>query len=149
MRYRVSIPEPHSHLIRVALEVSHPGDALECVFPVWTPGSYLVREFSRHLECIEADDGAGRRLPVVRLDKHRFRVDAQGRPRCGSATASTPTTPPSGPPTSTAPTATGTGRTSSSTRRGGWEPVEVAVAPPPGWRVSTAMEGGPVALHGA
>ena len=27
---------------------------------------------------IEADDGAGRRLPVLRLDKHRFRVDAGG-----------------------------------------------------------------------
>jgi len=40
--------------------------------------SYLVREFSRHLESIEADDGSGTRLPVVRLDKHRFRVDAGG-----------------------------------------------------------------------
>jgi len=81
MRYRVSIPEPHAHLVRVVLEVSRPGEGLECVFPVWTPGSYLVREFARHVEGFTAEDGAGRALRVDRLDKHRFRVDAHGADR--------------------------------------------------------------------
>ena len=76
MRYRVSMPEPHSHLFEVEAVLDAPGASPVLALPVWTPGSYLVREFARHLEGIEADDGAGRKLPVVRLDKHRFRVDA-------------------------------------------------------------------------
>jgi predicted metalloprotease with PDZ domain len=46
--------------------------------PVWTPGSYLVREYARHLEGLEARDGEGDSLPTVRVDKHRFRVETRG-----------------------------------------------------------------------
>jgi predicted metalloprotease with PDZ domain len=76
MRYRLSLPEPHSHLFHVEMRVDRPGHATELVLPVWTPGSYLVREFSRHLEGLAAEDGQGRPLRVERLDKHRFRVEA-------------------------------------------------------------------------
>jgi predicted metalloprotease with PDZ domain len=78
MRYRLSMPEPHSHLLHVEMAVDRPGDALDLVFPVWTPGSYLVREFARHVEGMAAEDGGGRRLPLERLDKHRFLVRAGG-----------------------------------------------------------------------
>src|SRR5512147_1181307 len=81
MRYRVSMEEPHSHLFGVEAVLDRPGPAPVLALPVWTPGSYLVREFARHLERIEADDGEGNRLPVARLDKHRFRVDAGTAPR--------------------------------------------------------------------
>ena len=76
MRYRVSMSEPHSHLFEIEAVLEAPGASPVLALPVWTPGSYLVREFARHLERIEADDGSGRKLPVLRLDKHRFRVDA-------------------------------------------------------------------------
>jgi predicted metalloprotease with PDZ domain len=81
MRYRVSMPEPHSHLFHVEVEVDRPGAETVLAMPVWTPGSYLVREFARHLEGIEAEDGSGRRLPLSRLDKHRFRAAAGGADR--------------------------------------------------------------------
>ena len=76
------MPEPHGHLFHVELEVEDPGDELVLALPVWTPGSYLVREFSRHVEGLTAEDGSGRPLAVERLDKHRFRVAA-----CGAARA--------------------------------------------------------------
>jgi predicted metalloprotease with PDZ domain len=78
MRYRVSMPEPHGHLFHVELAVERPGDALVLAMPVWTPGSYLVREFARHVEDFAAEDGTGRPLAVERLDKRRFRVSAHG-----------------------------------------------------------------------
>ncbi len=81
MRYRVSMPEPHSHLFHVEAWIDAPGDECEIAFPVWTPGSYLVREFARHVERIGAEDGEGRALPLERLDKHRFRLAAGGAPR--------------------------------------------------------------------
>ena len=74
MHYRVSMPEPHGHLFHVVLTVDRPADGLVLALPVWTPGSYLVREYVRHLEGLTAEDGSGRALEVERLDKRRFRV---------------------------------------------------------------------------
>jgi predicted metalloprotease with PDZ domain len=76
MRYRLSMPEPHTHLFHVEAEVDAPGGDVELVFPVWTPGSYLVREYARHLEGLSASDGEGAPLPLERLDKHRVLVRA-------------------------------------------------------------------------
>jgi predicted metalloprotease with PDZ domain len=78
-RYRVSMPRPHTHLFEV--EARFPGqDVLEAVLPVWTPGSYLVREYARHVQQIMAVDEAGAALPVERVDKRTWRVQARGRP---------------------------------------------------------------------
>ena len=78
MRYRVSMPDPHGHLFHVEVAVEDPGDVLVLALPVWTPGSYLVREFARHVEGLAAEDGSGRPLEFERLDKHRFRVATHG-----------------------------------------------------------------------
>ena len=68
MRYRLACPSPQTHLFHVALELDRPGPEVEAWLPVWTPGSYLVREFARHLEAIEASDEGGRPLEVRRVD---------------------------------------------------------------------------------
>lgn len=77
MHYRVSMPEPHGHLFHVVLTVDRPADGLVLALPVWTPGSYLVREYVRHIEGLTAEDGSGHALEVERLDKRRFRVAAR------------------------------------------------------------------------
>ncbi len=56
MRYRLSMPEPHSHLFHVELAIEQVAGDPELVFPVWTPGSYLVREYARHVEGLAAAD---------------------------------------------------------------------------------------------
>jgi predicted metalloprotease with PDZ domain len=50
--YRLSIPEPSTHVVHVEMQVdaSEPLTALVLFMPVWTPGSYLVREYARHVE---------------------------------------------------------------------------------------------------
>jgi predicted metalloprotease with PDZ domain len=144
MRHRLSMPEPHSHLFHVEAEIDRPGDALELVFPVWTPGSYLVREFARHLESVEAEDGAGRRLPLERLDKHRLvlragraeRAVVRWRVYANELTVRTchlDGTHGFLNPAAVFPLVRG--------REGERHVVEVRA--PPGWRVSTALEGGP------
>jgi predicted metalloprotease with PDZ domain len=145
MRYRLSLPEPHSHLFHVEAELERPGDAAELVFPVWTPGSYLVREFARHVEGAAADDGAGRRLPLERLDKHRFLVRAAGaervvlRYRVYANELTVRTCHLDGTHgflngAAVFPYAPGRER----------EPHQLEVTPPPGWRVATALAGGPL-----
>jgi predicted metalloprotease with PDZ domain len=78
MRYRLSIPAPRTHQFHVEATLARPGATAELAFPVWTPGSYLVREFARHVEGLSAVDGRGRPLPVARLDKHRVSIAAGG-----------------------------------------------------------------------
>src|SRR5512146_414014 len=82
MRYRVSMPAPHGHLFHVEIVIDAPGEEIVLVMPVWTPGSYLVREFARHVEGLRAEDEYGAELATERLDKHRFRVTTR---RCARA----------------------------------------------------------------
>ncbi|MBL8915911.1 MAG: hypothetical protein JNM17_34755, partial [Archangium sp.] len=49
IRYRVSMSRPHSHLFEVEATFPASHDELVVALPVWTPGSYLVREYSRHV----------------------------------------------------------------------------------------------------
>ncbi|MGZ6030017.1 MAG: M61 family metallopeptidase, partial [Myxococcaceae bacterium] len=79
VRYRVSMSRPHSHLLEV--EALFPAaDVLELVLPVWTPGSYLVREYARHIQELSASDDRGERVPVERADKRTWRLRPHGRP---------------------------------------------------------------------
>ena len=89
MRYRLSLPEPHTHLFHVELELSRPGDA-EIVFPVWTPGSYLVRDFAKHVQELRASAG-GEPVAIERLDKRSFRCAPCAGPP--GSTAGSPTRP--------------------------------------------------------
>jgi hypothetical protein len=73
--YRVAAKAPAAHRFEVAVRVEGaPGPAAVLVLPVWTPGSYMVRDFSRHLVGGTAKDDRGRRLPVEKIRKNAWRV---------------------------------------------------------------------------
>ncbi len=80
VRYRVSMPRPHSHLFEVVAEFPACGDEVTVALPVWTPGSYLVREYARHVQEVSAQTSSGAPLPFTRLDKRSFRVTAKNQP---------------------------------------------------------------------
>ncbi|HXC15890.1 MAG TPA: hypothetical protein VNV60_00465 [Holophagaceae bacterium] len=44
--------------------------------PAWTPGSYLVRDYARFVDRVEAKDGQGRALPLQKVDKQSWRLPA-------------------------------------------------------------------------
>lgn len=49
--YQVAMSEPKSHLFEVTLNIKNwQESSLNLKMPVWTPGSYLVREYSRHIQ---------------------------------------------------------------------------------------------------
>jgi len=74
--YRLTMPEPHTHLFGVEMRVEGVDGPLDLVMPTWTPGSYMVREFARHVLSLRAEDGAGAPLRWTRADKQTWRVDA-------------------------------------------------------------------------
>lgn len=78
-RYTVSMHRPHTRHFDVEGRFDTDGRAaLELTLPVWTPGSYLVREYARHLQEFSAADEAGHALSFRRTDKRTFRVETAG-----------------------------------------------------------------------
>ncbi|MBI2188983.1 MAG: M61 family metallopeptidase [Acidobacteria bacterium] len=81
IRYTLRFPEPHTHYVEVTAVVPTGGrPAVELMMAVWTPGSYLVREYSRHVESVTAANPAGGALAVEKTDKNRWRVTTGGAP---------------------------------------------------------------------
>jgi predicted metalloprotease with PDZ domain len=76
--HRVAIPTPHTHVVHVettiaAISGSLPAE-LVLFMPVWTPGSYLVREYARHVESLQAEAPAS----AHKIRKNAWRVRAYG-----------------------------------------------------------------------
>jgi predicted metalloprotease with PDZ domain len=81
IRYTVSFPAPHTHYMDVSAVFPTGGRAdVELMMAVWTPGSYLVREYARNIENVRATGAGGRALAVEKSDKNRWRVSTGGAP---------------------------------------------------------------------
>ena len=76
VRYRVEVLSPQAHLFAITLEIDHPAPRQRLSLPVWIPGSYLVREFSQHLQHLQATQG-GEPVPLRQLDKNSWQVTAE------------------------------------------------------------------------
>lgn len=82
IRYTLTFPAPESHYVEV--DVSLPTGRqphVELVQPVWTPGSYRIRDYSRHVEALRAESPGGNRLPVEKLRKNHWRLSTWGASR--------------------------------------------------------------------
>jgi predicted metalloprotease with PDZ domain len=74
--YRITPAEPRAHYFQVRLRVADPGPApVRFRMPGWIRGSYLVRDFAKHVVEVSAQDEAGRALRWRRLDKRSLEVD--------------------------------------------------------------------------
>jgi predicted metalloprotease with PDZ domain len=78
IRYRLDVADAHAHQFRVTVSIDRPSPEQGLSLPVWIPGSYLVREFARHLSMLEARQGSVAR-PLRQLDKASWVVDCEGR----------------------------------------------------------------------
>ncbi|MDA1093632.1 MAG: PDZ domain-containing protein [Acidobacteria bacterium] len=80
--YTVRFPAPHTHYAEVDASIPTDGrDQVEVMMAVWTPGSYLVREFARHVEMLSARSPAGERLNIAKSRKNRWTIDTLGAAR--------------------------------------------------------------------
>jgi predicted metalloprotease with PDZ domain len=76
--YTVSMSKPWTHLLEVEMRVKPAGDRTDLVMPVWTPGSYLVREYARHVQDFAAKDGSGKALSWQKINKNTWQVASKG-----------------------------------------------------------------------
>lgn len=75
--YRIEPLSLQAHLFRVVLRIPRPEAEQTVSLPVWIPGSYLVREFARHLQHLKARQGA-RSVPLQQLDKCTWQARCRG-----------------------------------------------------------------------
>lgn len=75
LQYEVAMPEPASHLFAITLRYSvEKASTLDLKLPVWTPGSYLVREYAKHLQDFSAVDDQGHPLDWQKISKNHWQV---------------------------------------------------------------------------
>ena len=68
IHYQVEVASLHAHLFAITLTVPQPQPEQLLQLPVWIPGSYLVREFAKHLQNLACTQ-QGRSIQVVQRDK--------------------------------------------------------------------------------
>jgi len=65
-----------AHLFQVTLHVEQPDPEGQIfILPAWIPGSYMVREFARHIVQIDAS-GNGKKITLTKSDKHSWQAAA-------------------------------------------------------------------------
>ncbi len=79
MHYSINIPKPSNHYAEITMTVSvdAPGDYIFSM-PVWTPGSYLVREFSKSVEQVGASINK-KDINVHKIEKNRWKVQVPSK----------------------------------------------------------------------
>jgi predicted metalloprotease with PDZ domain len=82
IRYTLRFPAPETHYVEIEASVPTGGArSIDLMMPVWTPGSYLEREYERHVENVRATAPDGRTLGVRKTSKNHWAVETGGAPR--------------------------------------------------------------------
>ena len=75
--YELRMPKPQNHYFEVQMNISENSDKqVEVKLPVWAPGSYLVREFSKNINLVKAFTKDGKVLKVSKKSKNVWVIDA-------------------------------------------------------------------------
>jgi predicted metalloprotease with PDZ domain len=74
VHYAIRPAHPAAHLFHVVCRLERPDPQGQLfMLPAWIPGSYMVREFARHIVRISAVEGS-RKVALTKLDKHTWRA---------------------------------------------------------------------------
>jgi len=76
LSYTLDISQPHTHLYGITFTIGNVATPqLDISLPVWTPGSYLAREYARHVQDFRAGDELGAPMPWQKVDKATWRIE--------------------------------------------------------------------------
>src|ERR1700690_2342678 len=76
--YTLSFPEAQAHYGAVEMHIKGLNQPrLYLKMPVWTPGSYLVREFSKNIESLTAEAN-GKAIVAQKTRKNIWHIASQG-----------------------------------------------------------------------
>ncbi|CAM3728884.1 M61 family metallopeptidase [Castellaniella denitrificans] len=73
IQYQVRLADPAGHRYAIRLTVPRPDPAGQVLrLPAWIPGSYLIRDFARQIETLQASSG-GAPVAARKTDSHTWR----------------------------------------------------------------------------
>jgi predicted metalloprotease with PDZ domain len=75
LAYQIAMYQPQNHLFEVKFTVSNwSSDRLDVKMPVWTPGSYLVREYAKQLQNFSAVTNEALQLTATKIAKNHWQI---------------------------------------------------------------------------
>lgn len=78
IQYQVYFPRPEAHYVEIEMQFKAPQSGIsELYMPVWTPGSYMVREYSRHVDQVDLKNAQGEKIPIEKNAKNIWQFDAK------------------------------------------------------------------------
>ena len=76
IQYTISANLPHQHLFNVSIQIDNPNKTgQQLSLPNWIPGSYLIRDFSKHLTKIRAQTLEGKALHIESIEKSTWQIE--------------------------------------------------------------------------
>ncbi|WP_254060790.1 M61 family metallopeptidase [Mucilaginibacter sp. L196] len=76
--YNVTFPQVQAHYADIEMNIEHLNQStLVLKMPVWTPGSYLVREFAKSVEGFTVSAN-GKEIPFVKTRKNWWSINTKG-----------------------------------------------------------------------
>ena len=83
IHYRLSMNNPSAHYLDIEIYADGLKSSLiKVVMPVWVPGSYLVREFSRNVQNLRVFGTEGRALHTSKIAKNVWEAATEGERSC-------------------------------------------------------------------
>jgi predicted metalloprotease with PDZ domain len=77
--YTVTFPEAQAHYVNVEMHIDHISQkSITLKMPVWTPGSYLVREFAKNIETLTVTAN-GEVLTAKKTRKNWWLINTEGK----------------------------------------------------------------------
>src|SRR5690554_6877623 len=75
IHHELSMPAPETHYFHVETTLTDfSEEKVVLTMPVWSPGSYLVREFPKNVKLLLAKDENGQALPVQKISKNQWEI---------------------------------------------------------------------------
>ena len=79
INYKISFPKPETHYCEVEINITNiNSDSITFFLPVWTPGSYMIREFARQVQNEEVLSPTGKKLNMFKTRKNHWKVETAG-----------------------------------------------------------------------
>lgn len=77
--YTVTFPEAQAHYVNVEMHIDNINqNTITLKLPVWTPGSYLIREYAKNVETFEVSAN-GRAIPFIKTRKNWWNINTTGK----------------------------------------------------------------------
>src|SRR5690554_799181 len=76
IHHELSMPAPETHYFHVETTLKEfAEEKIVLTMPVWSPGSYLVREYPKNVHLVRAKDEKGEALPIKKIRKNQWEIE--------------------------------------------------------------------------